>query len=108
MVYDLVFDIRFLPNPHYVESLRPQTGKDNEVSQYVMKWTETKQFLEKLSDFLRFLFPHYRREGKTQLVVGIGCTGGKHRSVAIAEHLYQQFRNQEYCLVHHRDIDKDR
>ncbi len=105
---DLVFDIRFLPNPHYVESLRPQTGKDNEVSQYVMKWTETKQFLEKLSDFLRFLFPHYRREGKTQLVVGIGCTGGKHRSVAIAEHLYQQFRNQEYCLVHHRDIDKDR
>lgn len=105
---DLVFDIRFLPNPHYVESLRPQTGKDNEVSQYVMKWTETKQFLEKLSDFLRFLFPYYRREGKTQLVVGIGCTGGKHRSVAIAEHLYQQFRNQEYCLVHHRDIDKDR
>ena len=105
---DLVFDIRFLPNPHYVESLRPQTGKDNEVSQYVMKWTETKQFLEKLSDFLCFLFPHYRREGKTQLVVGIGCTGGKHRSVAIAEHLYQQFRNQEHCLVHHRDIDKDR
>lgn len=105
---DLVFDIRFLPNPHYVESLRPQTGKDDEVSQYVMKWAETKQFLEKLSDLLCFLFPHYRREGKTQLVVGIGCTGGKHRSVAITEHLYQQFRNQEHCLVHHRDIYKDR
>lgn len=104
---DLVFDVRFLPNPHYVESLRPQTGKDEEVSHYVMKWAETKQMLDKLIDLLDFLFPHYHREGKTQLVIGIGCTGGKHRSVAITEHLYRQFKEKERCLVHHRDIDKD-
>src|SRR5690606_19717192 len=81
---DLVFDVRFLPNPHYVKSLRPHTGKDADVYEYVMKWEETRKFVDKLKDLLAFLLPHYHREGKTQLVVGIGCTGGKHRSVAIA------------------------
>ncbi|TCS95706.1 RNase adapter RapZ [Hazenella coriacea] len=103
---DLVFDVRFLPNPHYVDSLRPQTGKDIDVSNYVMKWTETQELLEKLIDLFTFLFPQYRREGKTQLVVGIGCTGGKHRSVSIAEYLYNHFKEQERCRVTHRDIEK--
>ncbi|MFC4548004.1 RNase adapter RapZ [Paenactinomyces guangxiensis] len=103
---DLVFDVRFLPNPHYVDSLRPQTGKDQDVAEYVMKWTETKQFLEKLTDMFSFLLPQYSREGKTQLVIGIGCTGGKHRSVAIAEYLFNKFKDQERCRVTHRDIEK--
>jgi RNase adapter protein RapZ len=103
---DLVFDVRFLPNPHYVDRLRPQTGKDEAVVNYVIKWTETKQFLEKLEDLLTFLLPQYSREGKTQLVVGIGCTGGKHRSVTIAEHLYRRFQEQVRCQVTHRDIEK--
>lgn len=103
---DLVFDVRFLPNPHYVDSLRPQTGKDQDVADYVMKWTETKQFLEKLDDLFQFLLPQYSREGKTQLVVGIGCTGGKHRSVAIAEYLFHKFKDRERCRVTHRDIEK--
>lgn len=103
---DLVFDVRFLPNPHYVDSLRPQTGKDTEVAQYVMKWTETRQFLEKVTDLLDFLIPHYIREGKSQLVIGIGCTGGKHRSVAISEYLYNKFKGYQDCQVAHRDIKK--
>jgi UPF0042 nucleotide-binding protein len=103
---DLVFDVRFLPNPHYVDDLRPKTGKDPDVAEYVMKWAETKQFLDKLTDLFQFLLPQYGREGKTQLVVGIGCTGGKHRSVAIAEYLYQRFKEQHRCRVTHRDIGK--
>lgn len=103
---DLVFDVRFLPNPHYVDSLRLQTGQSQEVADYVMKWVETKQFLEKIVDLFRFLFPQYEREGKTQLVVGIGCTGGKHRSVAIVEYLFQTFKDHHRCRVTHRDIEK--
>ncbi|SFI63021.1 RNase adapter RapZ [Thermoflavimicrobium dichotomicum] len=103
---DLIFDVRFLPNPHYVDSLRPHTGKDPEVYDYVHKWTETKQFLDKLVDLLSFLLPNYNREGKSHLVVGIGCTGGKHRSVAIAEYLYRMFKEKEHCRVTHRDIKK--
>lgn len=105
---DLVFDVRFLPNPHYVPELRPKTGCDLEVSQYVLKWTETQQFLQRLTDFLTFVLPHYRREGKSQLVVGIGCTGGKHRSVTIVEYLYQYYRNEYNCSTSHRDMTKDR
>ena len=105
---DLLFDVRFLPNPHYVESLRPLTGKQRDVYNYVLKWSETKQFLHKLVDMLSFLFPHYDREGKTQLVVGVGCTGGKHRSVAIAEYLHDHFANQVQTRVNHRDWEKDR
>lgn len=103
---DLVFDVRFLPNPHYVDELRPLTGKDPDVCDYVMRWDETQQFLAKLVDLFTFLLPQYSKEGKMQLVVGIGCTGGKHRSVAIAEYLFQQFQDEGRCRVTHRDIEK--
>ncbi|HET7580611.1 MAG TPA: RNase adapter RapZ, partial [Bacillales bacterium] len=75
---DLVFDVRFLPNPHYVDGMREKTGLDQEVTDYVFKWTETKKFLEKLMDLLTYMLPQYKREGKAQLIIGIGCTGGKH------------------------------
>ncbi|MCR8986753.1 RNase adapter RapZ [Brevibacillus laterosporus] len=105
---DLVFDVRFLPNPHYVDDLRPKTGCDSEVANYVMKWTDTQEFLTRLIDFLNFTIPHYQREGKSQLVVGIGCTGGKHRSVAIAEHIGETFRKDYQVRVTHRDIEKNK
>ncbi|PDO11360.1 MAG: RNase adaptor protein RapZ [Candidatus Reconcilbacillus cellulovorans] len=106
---DLIFDVRFLPNPHYVEHLRLRTGQDPEVYEYVMKWPETKEFLVKLVDFIQFLIPHYVREGKSQVVIGIGCTGGKHRSVAIAEYLGKTLGSGETELVRvsHRDADRD-
>ncbi len=107
---DLIFDVRFLPNPHYVEQLRPNTGMDQDVYDYVMKWTETQQFLTKLMDMLQFLIPQYAKEGKSQVVVGIGCTGGKHRSVAIAEYLGKRMgaSETETVRVSHRDADRDR
>ncbi|WP_102335602.1 RNase adapter RapZ [Salimicrobium jeotgali] len=103
---DLMFDVRFLPNPHYVETMRPKTGLDDEVVQYVFKWAETKQFLDKLKDLLAFMLPRYRKEGKSQIVVAIGCTGGQHRSVAIAEFLAQHFGEDFLTKVTHRDIEK--
>ncbi|WP_345242455.1 RNase adapter RapZ [Pontibacillus salipaludis] len=103
---DLVFDVRFLPNPHYVEQMRPLTGLDDEVSKYVFKWTETNQFLEKLFDLLGYMLPQYKREGKSQLVIAIGCTGGQHRSVAIAEHIANYFSRDYVAHVTHRDVDK--
>ncbi|MXQ55647.1 RNase adapter RapZ [Shimazuella alba] len=103
---DLVFDVRFLPNPHYIDELRPQTGREKIVSDYVMKWEETQIFLNKITDLLTFLIPQYKKEGKSQLVAAIGCTGGKHRSVAIAEHLYHTLKDQERCQVKHRDMEK--
>ncbi|MFC0525500.1 RNase adapter RapZ [Pontibacillus salicampi] len=103
---DLVFDVRFLPNPHYVEQMRPLTGLTNEVSSYVFKWTETQNFMEKLLDLLGTMLPQYKREGKSQLVVSIGCTGGQHRSVAIAEHIAKHFSKDYVTHVTHRDIDK--
>lgn len=107
---DLIFDVRFLPNPHYVEHLRPRTGIDPEVYDYVMKWTETKTFLTKLLDLLHFLIPQYRQEGKSQLIVGIGCTGGQHRSVALTEYLGKTLANSESVIVRvtHRDSDRSR
>lgn len=107
---DLIFDVRFLPNPHYVEQLRPQTGQDPDVYDYVMKWTETQEFLTKLLDMLNFLMPQYKKEGKSQVVVGIGCTGGKHRSVAITEYLGKVMGNSETETVRlsHRDAERDR
>lgn len=107
---DLIFDVRFLPNPHYVEHLRPNTGLDPDVYDYVMKWSETKQFLTKLIDLLQFLMPQYAKEGKSQVVIGIGCTGGKHRSVAIAEYLGKMLGDSETEVVRvsHRDADRDR
>jgi RNase adapter protein RapZ len=89
-----------------VDALRPQTGKDAAVAEYVMKWAETKQFMEKMEDLFQFLIPQYQREGKQQLVVGIGCTGGKHRSVALAEAFCRKFKEQVHCRVAHRDIEK--
>lgn len=103
---DLMFDVRFLPNPHYIDYLRPQTGQDVAVYDYVMQWPETKQFAEKLNDLFRFLFPLYLKEGKSQLVIGIGCTGGKHRSVTLTEYFYQLFKDDYTCEMMHRDIKK--
>ncbi|MGO4888857.1 RNase adapter RapZ [Anaerobacillus sp. MEB173] len=103
---DLVFDVRFLPNPHYIDHMRPKTGLDNEVSSYVLKWSETQQFLEKLDDLLTYMLPQYKREGKSQVVIGIGCTGGKHRSVTLAEHFGKKFSNEYLTHVTHRDIEK--
>lgn len=103
---DLVFDVRFLPNPFYVKHMRAQTGLDEEVSSYVMKWTETQKFLEKLLDLLTFMLPYYKREGKSQLVIAIGCTGGQHRSVTLAEYLGAHFKEDYYVSVAHRDIGR--
>jgi UPF0042 nucleotide-binding protein len=107
---DLIFDVRFLPNPHYLDALRPLTGQNPEVYEYVMKWAETQEFLAKLSDLLNFLIPQYKKEGKSQVVIGIGCTGGKHRSVAIAEYLGKLLDNDEsgQVRVTHRDSERDR
>jgi len=103
---DLVFDVRFLPNPHYVPHLQPLTGLNPDVASYVMKWPETKVFYEKLIDFLKFLLPQYREEGKTQLVIAIGCTGGQHRSVTLAEDLAKQLASQFATHATHRDIEQ--
>ncbi|WP_071393607.1 RNase adapter RapZ [Bacillus tuaregi] len=103
---DLVFDVRFLPNPHYIDSMRPLTGLDSEVSGYVLKWNETHKFLEKVTDLLAFMLPHYKREGKAQLVIAIGCTGGQHRSVALAEYIGHHFEKDYHTRISHRDIEK--
>ena len=91
---DLVFDVRFLPNPFYIEELKEKTGNDKEVNDYVMASEESKIFLEKLTDMLLFLIPHYVKEGKNQLVVAIGCTGGRHRSVTLANELYVKLKGK--------------
>lgn len=101
---DLVFDVRFLPNPHYIEHMRPKTGLDEEVSLYVLKWSETQKFIEKVTELLTFMLPHYKREGKAQLVVAIGCTGGQHRSVALAEYMGHFFEKDYKTCITHRDI----
>lgn len=103
---DLVFDVRFLPNPHYVSHMQPLTGLNPEVSSYVFKWGDTKKFNEKVLDLLRFMLPQYKKEGKSQLVVAIGCTGGQHRSVAIAEYFAKQLSSNYITHISHRDIDK--
>ncbi|SDK04937.1 RNase adapter RapZ [Sediminibacillus albus] len=103
---DLVFDVRFLPNPHYVAHMRPLTGLNTEVSSYVFKWSDTQKFLDKVTDLLEFMLPQYKKEGKSQLVIAIGCTGGQHRSVAISEYLAKKFSTDYVTHVSHRDIDK--
>lgn len=103
---DLVFDVRFLPNPHYIENLRPKTGLDKDVYEYVLKWTETQKFLDKLTDLLKFILPHYKREGKSQLVIAIGCTGGQHRSVALTEYIGHYFEEDYEIRITHRDIER--
>lgn len=106
---DLVFDVRFLPNPYYVDELRPLTGNDEGVYQYVMDSDTAREFSKKLEDMIRFLIPNYIREGKTNLVIAIGCTGGKHRSVTLARVLYEHLtETKEYGLrLEHRDIGRD-
>lgn len=106
---DMVMDVRFLPNPYYDVTLRPLTGNDEEIRSFVMKYEEANQFIDKLEDMIRFLIPQYISEGKTQLVISIGCTGGKHRSVTLANELYKRLEGgKEYGLkVEHRDIGKD-
>ena len=106
---DLVFDVRFLPNPFYYEDMRSLTGNDAKVRDFVMKSEVSQEFLARLTDMVRFLIPHYIEEGKSQLVVAIGCTGGRHRSVTIANALYEQLQHGEgYGLkLDHRDIEKD-
>lgn len=105
---DLVFDVRFLPNPYYVEELKTKTGNDREVQEYVMNCHQAGEFMDKLSDMVQFLIPNYITEGRNQLVVAIGCTGGKHRSVTIANKLYEILKaNREYKVkIEHRDIEK--
>ena len=102
---DLLFDVRFLPNPFYIDELKPKTGNDKEVRDYVMSFPEAEEFLQKLTDMISFLIPNYIKEGKNQLIVGIGCTGGKHRSVTLANKLYEQLKDKgSYGLtVSHRD-----
>lgn len=102
---DLLFDVRFLPNPYYIEELKQHTGNDKEVQDYVMKWEEAQVFFEKLKDMIEFLIPYYTKEGKTQLIVGIGCTGGKHRSVTLANKLYEYLDSKNHrTTIEHRDI----
>ena len=101
---DLIFDVRFIPNPFYIQELREYTGEDENVRDYVFKWPQTNIFISKVIDMLEFLIPHYTREGKTQLIVGIGCTGGVHRSVAIANEIADILEtNGHRVAVSHRD-----
>ncbi len=106
---DLVFDVRFLPNPYYVDELRPHTGMDEDVFRYVMNSPAAEEFADKLTDMVQFLIPNYVKEGKTSLVIAVGCTGGKHRSVTLARVLHERLSNtREYGLrLEHRDIGKD-
>ena len=105
---DLVFDVRFLPNPFYIQELKEMTGNDEPVSSYVMSFEESRTFLKKLVDMLEFLIPHYIKEGKNSLVISIGCTGGKHRSVTLTNALYNALgKDGHTLLLKHNDIEKD-
>jgi RNase adapter protein RapZ len=104
---DMVFDVRFLPNPHYIENLRPYTGEDVPVYDYVMQWPATQEFLKRLEEMVDFLIPEFMKEGKSHLVIGIGCTGGKHRSVAIARHLQEHISSRAEVYLTHRDSARE-
>lgn len=104
---DLVFDVRFLPNPYYIPELKKISGREEKTKDYVFKWPQTNIFIEKVIDMLEFLIPYYIEEGKTQLVVGIGCTGGFHRSVAITNRLAEILKeNGHRAIVNHRDLKR--
>jgi UPF0042 nucleotide-binding protein len=104
---DLVFDVRFLPNPHFVQRLRPFTGKDPRVARYIRSFPQTGQFLRRIESLLAYLIPHYIREGKSYLTVALGCTGGRHRSVALSEVIRHGLQKRGYSTkVVHRDLDK--
>ena len=103
---DLVFDVRFLPNPFYIEELKHKTGNDREIQDFVMGHEESEEFMVKLTDMIHFLIPNYVKEGKYRLVIAIGCTGGKHRSVTLANELYKRMKDKgNYGMkLYHRDI----
>jgi len=108
---DLLVDVRFLPNPHFVEELKRLTGEEPQVAEYVLKWDETREFLRRFEDFVGFLIPLYKKEGKTYLTIAIGCTGGRHRSIAVANaleaYLGNEFNQRDFILRKtHRDIGK--
>lgn len=105
---DLVFDVRFIPNPFYIPELKPFSGNDGPVKNYVMDQIETQTFLEKANGMFEFLIPNYQKEGKRQLIISIGCTGGRHRSVAIANSIYETLHSNNHDVyVEHRDIKED-
>lgn len=105
---DLVFDVRFLPNPYYDLDLRPLTGNDEAIQNFVMQFDEAKEFMNKIVDLLEFLIPNYMKEGKNGLVIAVGCTGGKHRSVTLANGIYKELQDLPYTVRnYHRDIEKD-
>lgn len=105
---DLVFDVRFLPNPYYNEKLRPLTGNDKPIQDFVMGCPQAVEFMDKLEDMINFLIPNYILEGKNSLVIAVGCTGGKHRSVTLANELYRRLSNKDYGVrIEHRDIMLD-
>ena len=105
---DMLFDVRFLPNPHFVSELKPLDGNDERIVRYVLDSQESQTFLEKLVDFISFQIPLFEREGKTYLTVAFGCTGGRHRSVAIARYMKNHFsKHSDRVHVIHRDIDVD-
>jgi RNase adapter protein RapZ len=103
---DVVFDVRFLPNPFYIQELKVKTGLDKEVYDYVLKWSDTQMLIEKLTDLFKFLIPQYKNEGKSQVVVAFGCTGGQHRSVTLAEFFGARFKDEYRTFITHRDIEK--
>ena len=109
-VVDVMFDVRFLPNPHWEPDLRPQTGLDDDVRDYVLNGADTGDFLAKLDDMLEFLVPRYQAEGKSYLTIGIGCTGGRHRSVALAEEVGRRLRDRRAAevTIRHRDLREGR
>jgi UPF0042 nucleotide-binding protein len=105
---DLVFDVRFIPNPFYIDELKYLSGLNSEVSDYVMAFSESTVFLTKLTDLVTFLLPYYVKEGKSNLVIAIGCTGGKHRSVTLALRLTESLKaNNSNVILDHRDIERD-
>ena len=101
---DIVIDVRFLPNPFYVDELKNKTGNDSDVYDYVMKDKMTKEFLDKLKDYLDFVFKEYDKQNKSQIIVAIGCTGGQHRSVSVCNWLYETYQSTYPCFKSHRDI----
>lgn len=101
---DVVFDVRFLPNPFYIDELKPLTGLNSDVYEYVLKWGETKELIDKLQDLFKFLIPQYKNEGKSQVVIAFGCTGGQHRSVTLARYFGENFQTDFKTIVTHRDL----
>jgi UPF0042 nucleotide-binding protein len=108
---DLLLDVRFLPNPYFVEELKRLKGEDPRVEEYVFQWEEAKEFLQRVHEFIRFLLPLYERERKTHLTIAVGCTGGRHRSIVIVNRLAEMLRGElaergAFLSVQHRDAEK--